>query len=63
MAFFDSRGASSFDFRFPDSNGSGTLSNGDKFSTVKVVVDKYGMGYDYGDFYSCSATFRKVYEA
>ena len=63
MAFFDSRSGASFDFRFPDSNGSGTLSNGDKFSTIKVVVDKYGMGYDYGDFYSCKATFRRVYEA
>ena len=62
VAFFESRKGAYFDFRIPDSNGSGTLSSGDKYSTIKVVVDKYSMSYDYDDFHSCSATFRRVYE-
>ena len=30
---------------------------------VKVVCSDWNLSYDYGDFYSVSATFRRVYEA
>ena len=55
--FFDTkRGVVSFDFTIPDSN-----SGGEK--TIKVVCANYSQKYDYDEFYSCSATFRRVYES
>jgi phage-related protein len=49
-------GVSSFSFTIPDDNAAGEL-------TVKVVCDSYNQNYQYGDFYSANATFRRVYEA
>lgn len=55
-AFFASKnGVTSFDFTIPDSNNSGE-------STVKVVCEQYNQNYTYGDFYGCTAMFRRVYE-
>ena len=57
VAFFDSKqGVTAFDFTIPDSNNSGE-------TTIKVVCDSFDISYDYGDFYSASAKFRRVYEA
>lgn len=56
-AFLASKnGVTSFDFTIPDSNNSGE-------STVKVVCEQYNQNYTYGDFYGCTAMFRRVYEA
>ena len=55
-AFLASKnGVTSFDFTIPDSNNSGE-------STVKVVCEQYSQNYTYGDFYGCTAMFRRVYE-
>lgn len=57
VGFFDSlRGVTSFSFTFPDSNGTGNL------TTILVVCEDYSITYAYDDFYSCDATFRRVYE-
>jgi len=61
VAFFESKqGVTAFDFTIPDSNGSEA---GGTETTIKVVCDDFDISYDYGDFYSASAKFRRVYEA
>ena len=56
-AFFANKGAvTAFTFTIPDSNNSGE-------TAVKVVCDSWAQAYAYGDYYSCSASFRRVYEA
>ena len=56
-AFFANKGAvTAFNFTIPDSNNSGE-------TTVKVICDNWSQAYKYGDYYSCNATFRRVYEA
>ena len=61
VAFFDSKqGATAFDFTIPDTNGT---EESNTEPTIKVVCDSYNISYDYGDFYSASAKFRRVYEA
>ena len=58
MAFLDNKaGTTAFDFTYPDTNAGGNE------RTVKVVCEDYTQTYSYDDFYSCSATFRRVYEA
>lgn len=58
MAFLDNKaGTTAFDFTYPDTNASGAE------RTVKVVCEDYTQSYSYDDFYSCTATFRRVYEA
>ena len=56
VKFFDSRGAASFNFTIPDTNNSGE-------TTIKVVCGTYNTSYNNDTTYSCSATFRRVYEA
>jgi len=57
VAFFDAKKAvTAFEFTIPDSNNAGQ-------SIIKVVCDSYNLNYTVGDFYGCSATFRRVYEA
>jgi len=51
------KGVTAFNFTIPDNNASGNE------RVIKVVCDDYSISYDYGDFYSASATFRRVYEA
>ena len=56
-AFFENKaGVTNFNFTIPDSNNSGE-------TTVKVVCDSWSQAYRYGDYYGCTATFRRVYEA
>ena len=58
VAFLDSRnGVTAFDFTIPDTNGGGGE------TTIKVVCEDYGLTYNNDEGYSCSATFRRVYEA
>jgi phage-related protein len=55
--YFESlKGVTAFNFTIPDSNNSGE-------TTIKVVCSEFDVTYDYGNFYSCNATFRRVYEA
>ena len=49
-------GTTAFTYTIPDSNNSGE-------TDIKVVCDTFTQNYSYGDFYSASATFRRVYEA
>jgi phage-related protein len=49
-------GVTAFSYTIPDSNNSGE-------TTIKVVCDTFTQNYSYNDFYSASATFRRVYEA
>ena len=57
VAFFDTkRGVVSFDFTIPYSNVGGE-------KTIRVVCDNYSQTYDYDEYYSCTANFRRVYEA
>jgi phage-related protein len=57
VAFFDTkRGVVSFNFTIPDSNAGGE-------KTIRVVCDNYSQTYDYDEYYSCTANFRRVYEA
>lgn len=56
--FFESKkGAISFDFTVPDTNSSGSE------DTVKVVCSTWQQTWDYDEFYSLTATFRRIYEA
>ena len=58
MAFLDNKaGTTAFDFTYPDTNARGNE------RTVKVVCEDYTQTYSFDDFYSCTATFRRVYEA
>ena len=65
VGYFESlKGVTAFDFTIPDSNvDSGNFPDGTHETTIKVVCDDFSITYDYGDFYSASATFRRVYEA
>ena len=56
-AFFTNKGGvTKFDFTIPDSNNSGE-------TTIKVVCSSWSQAYKTGDYYGCSATFRRVYES
>ena len=58
IAFLDSlNGVTAFNFTIPDTNAGGNE------TTIKVVCDSFSQSYSYDDFYSASATFRRVYEA
>lgn len=58
IQFFDLKGGVvPFLFTIPDSTSN---SGGEK--TVKVVCPDYSQTYSYDEYYSCSATFRRVYE-
>jgi len=57
IAFFDNKkGTTAFNYTIPDTNAGGNE------RIVKVVCEDYTQTYAYDDFYSCSATFRRVYE-
>ena len=58
VGFFEStNGVTAFDFTFPDTNASGNE------ETVKVYVTQFSQNWDYDNFYTLSATFRRVYVA
>ena len=59
VAFFESKqGVTAFDFTIPDA----TVSPSGE-TTVKVVCDSFNISYDSPISHSCSAKFRRVYEA
>jgi len=53
----DKAGVTHFIFRIPDTNSSGNE------KAIKVVCDSYSTVYEYGDYYSLTATLRRVFEA
>ena len=58
VGFFEStKGASTFNFTFPDTNESGDE------ETVKVYVVSFTQTWEYDDFYSLTAPIARVYEA
>ena len=58
VAFFEGKkGATAFDYVFSDTN------SGSNEESVKVVCSDWSQTWDYDDFYSLTATFRRVYEA
>ena len=58
VAFFESLGGvSKFRFDLEDSNA------GSSTETIKCVCDKWDQTWAYENFYSLTATFRRVYEA
>lgn len=57
VAFLDDKaGVTNFAFTIPDSSGLGGETE------IKVVCEDYSLSYTNDEFYSCSATFRRVYE-
>ena len=61
IALFTSKaGVTAFNWTIPDTNGT---ENSNTETTIKVVCDKWSQTYDYDNFYSASATFRRVYES
>lgn len=58
VGYFEStNGVTAFDFTFADTNESGNE------ETVKVYVANFEQKWDYDDYYTLTATFRRVYEA
>ena len=58
VAFFETKaGYASFNFTLPDTNG------GSNEETIKVVCDDWNQSWDYDDYYTLDANFRRVYEA
>ena len=59
MAYFDAKGGvTAFNFTIPDSNVGSPAE-----TVIKVVCDTYNQVYVQTDCYTCTATFRRVYEA
>jgi len=54
--FVCTNGVTAFNFTYADSNNGGE-------TTVKVYVSKFDQKWDYDDYYTCTATFVRVYEA
>ena len=57
VAFFENKaGVTAFIYTIPDSNNSGE-------TAIKVVCSTWNKTWAYGDYYSATATFKRVYEA
>jgi phage-related protein len=57
VAFFVSKGGvTNFTFTIPDSNNSGE-------TAIKVICESWSQAYLSGDYYACSASFKRVYES
>ena len=55
--FLDTKaGVTKFAFIIPDTNSGGE-------QTVQVVCDDYSTNFEHDDFYSLTATFRRIYES
>jgi phage-related protein len=52
----NTKGANSFSFTVPNTNSTNNE------STIKVVCGDFSTTYEYDDFYTLEATFRRVYE-
>ena len=58
VSFFSvKKGITSFNFTVPDTNGTNNE------TTIKVVCDNYTTNFINSEFYTCSATLRRVYES
>ena len=58
VGFFEStNGVTAFNFTFADTNAGGNE------ETVKVYVKDFDQKWDYDDYYTCTATLVRVYEA
>lgn len=58
VAFFELKNAiTAFDYTFADTNESGNE------QTIKVVCSSWNQTWAYDDYYSLTATFRRVYES
>lgn len=58
VAFFETKGGfTAFDFTLADTNG------GSNEETIKVVCDSWNQTWNYDDYYTLDAQFRRVYEA
>ena len=58
IGFFEStNGVTAFNFTYADTNAGGNE------ETVKVYVKEFDQKWDYDDYYTCSATFVREYEA
>ena len=58
VAFFENKGGvTAFTYTVPDTNESGNE------VAIKVICDAWNKTYSFGDYYSATATFRRVYEA
>ena len=58
VGFFEStNGVTAFNFTFADTNASGNE------ETVKVYVTQFSQNWDYDEYYTLNATFKRVYEA
>tara|TARA_R100001443_G_scaffold78076_2_gene85325 strand:- start:1327 stop:1701 length:375 start_codon:yes stop_codon:yes gene_type:complete len=58
IAFFENKGGvTAFTYTVPDTNESGNE------VAIKVVCSEWNKSYAYGDYYSATATFKRVYEA
>lgn len=58
IAFFENKGGvTAFTYTVPDTNESGNE------VAIKVVCSEWKKTYTYGDYYSATATFKRVYEA
>ena len=58
VAFFESlNGVTKFRFDIADTNASGST------ETIKVVCPSWNQKWEYDDYYTLDATFRRVYEA
>jgi len=60
ISTFNTRaGVTAFDFTIPTTAANGS----DSETTIKVICSTYNQSYDSDGFYSCSATFKRVYES
>ena len=58
IAFFENKGGvTAFTYTVPDTNESGNE------VAIKVVCSDWKKTYTFGDYYSATATFKRVYEA
>ena len=58
IAFFENKGGvTAFTYTVPDTNESGNE------VAIKVVCSEWKKTYTFGDYYSATATFKRVYEA
>lgn len=61
IAFFTAKkGVTPFDWTIPDTNGT---ENSNTETTIKVICENWSQTWDYDNFYSASANFRRVYES
>jgi|TARA_S200002703_G_scaffold138164_1_gene128293 phage-related protein len=62
ISFFESKaGVDAFEFVFPYSGTGVAGENITESDPILVICESWNQSFDYDDFYSCSATFKRVY--